>query len=88
MPLKALSINMISVDHLVEKWVGFHKNSKEAQIALDKQVSKYNKQFLIVKASKEIMEKKSHDSKTLVDKDTNELIFPYKFTIVKALRDK
>jgi len=83
-----LSINMVSIDHLTEKWVEFHKSPEEAQSALDKQVSKHNKQFRIVKASKEIMEKRSFDSKKLVNKDTNELIFPYKFTIVKALKDK
>lgn len=66
-----------TVDHLVEKWMGFYKTPNEAQLILESRTNILSEKYLIVSSSKQLIDNNLKDRKGL-------LLF--KFTIIKAIK--
>lgn len=70
---------MAQVDHLTEKWMGFYSSFEAAEKVLQDAVELYNKNYLIISAKKDLVnENKAHTKG----------FFLFKFTIIKAIKDK
>jgi hypothetical protein len=66
-------------NHLIEKWMGFYKTQDEAQTILENKTKMLGEKFLIVSSSKQLIDNNLQNKKGF---------FLFKFTVVKAFKDK
>lgn len=78
-PKKGSKYIVDPANHLIEKWMGFYKTQDEAQDILENKTKMLGEKFRIVSSSKQLIDNNLQNKKGF---------FLFKFTIVKAPKDK